>query len=515
MGLFLLLLVNISCEKSQVEADFKDRVSFTIYDYLNENKAEYSDFIAILKAGGIDKTLGAYNPNGVSYTLFLPGNEAIENFLKSSSQYNTLDDILNDQTFVPSLARIHVLNSGIKTYDFPYGRFSETALSGDYLNVRFTSLNDTIYYTINNQAKVIKANIELSNGYIQVVDNMLIPITQNSYNWLKNNLGYSIFLSAIDATGYDSIIDVDLKTGNNTLKPFTLLVEPDSVYRKKKVNSFADLANIISPERMDYYSHDNPMKLFVGYHILDQIRYLNDLSGVRNNYNTFADIPVSIDGTGFDIIINKGKEILDSIVTAVDTTIIDFIGINYDASNIITQSGVIHFIDHILKPQVPSRILVTFDFSEEPTLQAYRLKGGAFIIKDHNLLSNLTWTGAELNYVKSMDPLEAALNQDYLEITGDFMISYVTPKIIAGRYMVLLDADGYNSENSVIELFVDGVKLGGLINLTSGGNANNPYVSYNCGIVDFSGYDTHEITIISLIPGRFVWDYIKFQPSTL
>lgn len=511
-GLLLMLFTQYSCQKTPVAVTFKDVISSSIYDYVVQHKADYSSFLAIMEKGGIDKTLSAYNPNGTNYTLFLPTNDAVNSFLKTSTQYHTLDDILNDQTFVQALSRIHVLNMGVTTYDFPFGTFSEQTLSGDFLNVNFILGKDTTYYNINNQAKVTVANIKLSNGYVQVIGGMLQPITMNSYAWLKTHPGYSILLSAIDATGINKTIDVDMKLKGQTLNPFTMLVEPDSIYNKKNIKSLSDLENVISPGQTDYTNPSNPLNLFVGYHILTESKFLNNLQGVATNYNTFADIPLTINGMGLDIIINRGKEIFDTIIVKKDTTIIDYVGINYDASNVITQSGAIHFIDQILKPQIPTRAIETYEFWEEQALIPYRIKGGSYLIDDPSILKYVTWSGADLYYVKSTDPAETAWSKDYMLITGDFTISYQIPKIIQGKYNVFLGANAYSSANALVELYVDGIKLGGLIDLTTGGNASYPYVAYNVGAIDFKKYDSHVITVKSLIPGRFIWDYIRFEP---
>ena len=510
--LLIPLLMQYSCKKSPVIADFKDMKNLTIYDYLVENKSDYSSFLTILEQGGIAKTLSAYNPKGTNYTLFLPDNKAVDNFLMASTQYHTLDDIVNDKVFVAALARYHVLNMGSRTYEFPFGTFSESTLSGDFLNVNFLFGKDTTYYNINNQAKVIKANIELSNGYIQVIGSMLNPITMNSYTWLKNHPAYSILTSAIETTGINKVIDVDMKLKDQTLKPFTILVEPDTIYQKRNINSFADLAKVISPDRNDYTNSSNPMNLFAGYHILTESKFLNDLQGRSTNYNTFADVPLNINGNGLDIIINRGKEIFDTKISGSDTTIIDYVGINYDASNVITQSGAIHFIDQILTPQVPSRATVTFEFSEELALNDYRQKGGTFLIENPKLLEYVTWTGAKLFYVRSTDPTETASGRDYMQIDGDFTMSYQVPKIIQGRYTVYLRANAFNPLNALVELYVDGNKLGGLIDLTKGGSASYPYVTYKVGAIDLKKYDIHTITIKSLIPGSFIWDFIRFEP---
>jgi len=510
-SLFVMLAAQYSCRKSPVEAQFKDMLKYTIDDYVAANPNDYSSFQQILKAGNLDKTLSAYNPNGQDYTLFLPNNAAVDNFIKQAGLYASLTELLKDTAYVKALARYHVVNMGAATQDFPFGAFTQPTLTGDYLNVNFILAKDTTYYKINNQAPVIKTNIKVSNGYVHVISEMLRPITLNSYGWLKRSPDFKIFTSALESTGISQTIDVDMKLKNQTLHPFTMLVEPDTIYNKRGINSFDDLAKSISPGRTDYTSSNNPLNLFVGYHILTQSRFLNDLVGQSTNYNTFADVPLAINGLGIDIMINQHKEIFVS--SAHDTT--DWVGIYYDQSNVVTQSGSIHFIDQILKPQVPSQQSVSFAFWEEPTLAQYRIVGGTYFIENPKLLDYVTWSGAKLFYVKSEDPAEMAWNQDYLQIEGDFTISYQLPKIIQGKYDVVLGADHYGTQNALVEVYVDGNKIGGLIDLTTGGSASNPYwPPLAVGQVDFKNYAAHLVTVKSLIPGRFKWDYIQFNKPT-
>lgn len=514
--MFVAFSMQYSCTKSFVEAGFKDMEKYTAYDYLVAHEDTFSSFIQIVNAADLQGTLSAYNPNGADYTLFAPSNDAVAEFIANNSQYSSLNDLLSDKSYVSALARYHVVNMGVKTTGFPYGAFSEATLSDDYLNVNYIIETDTTYFKINNQAPVIQTNIEVSNGYVHVIGVMLTPVTQNSYGWLKSNPGYSILLSAIEATGIDKIIDVDMKSEDQELSPFTVLVEADSVYKKRNINSFEDLVKLISPDRTDYTNITNPLYSFVGYHILTQSLYLNDFTSQTEatNYGTFADLPIRIDGTGLDILINKGKEIFDTIAVNGDTTIVDYVGINYDASNVVTQSGAIHFVDQILKPQVPSRAFVSFSFWDEPTKDMidYEIKGGTYLIDDPKTIKNVTWSGPELYYVKSFDDSELSYNKDYLKISGDFTITYVLPKIIQGKYNVILRAHAFSSENAVVELSMDGNKLGGLINLQSGGSESNPYVDINVGAVDFKKYDSHTVQIKPLIPGTFIWDLIRFEP---
>jgi hypothetical protein len=77
--------------------------------------------------------------------------------------------------------------------------------------VNFVIETDTSYYKINNQAPVIRTNIELSNGFIHLIGSALKPITYTTYNWLEQHPGYSIFKTAVDVTGLKETLNSNLK----------------------------------------------------------------------------------------------------------------------------------------------------------------------------------------------------------------------------------------------------------------------------------------------------------------
>jgi uncharacterized surface protein with fasciclin (FAS1) repeats len=509
----LLSVIAFSCTKEHVESEFKESLKLTIYDYLMENKEEYSSFIAILEKGGIDKTLSAYNPNSVDYTLFLPDNEAVNELIDQSTQFSSLNDLLNDQKYVSALSRYHVINSGIRTNEFPFGAFSDPTLSGNYLTVNFIIQSDTSYYKINNQAAVIKPNILTSNGYIHVVQNVITPVVYTSYEWIKQNPDYSIFKDAIDLTGIRPIIDNNLmEPGKEYLQPVTMLIESDEIFNEFGINSVEDLVEMISPGNNDYKNELNPLYNFVAYHILFNRIFIDDFVGESTNYNTYSEVPLSVNGLGLDIAINKGKQVFDTIVVGTDTTFIDYIGFLYNQSNLTTQSGVIHFIDRILEPKSASRATMRFEFREEPIINEIRSSTGSFSLEIYKeIISRIDWYGDKLYFVREGSGSKAS-NSDYLLINGDFSISYTIPKILQGRYQILLRADSNNSSNAFVEVFVDGKKIGSMIDLTTGGSSSNPFQSKEVGIVDFNRYVGHVIEIKSVIPGRFLWDYIQFSP---
>jgi len=512
LSLILALFAGSSCKDEHVAANFEDQEQMTIYDYVADNPDQFSDFMKILERGGIDKTLSAYNPHGVGYTLFLPDNEAIQRFIDESDQFSTLDELLNDAEFVSILSRYHAVNMGINSNDFPFGALPAQTLSDDYLTVSFVIETDTSYYKINNQAAVIKPNIELSNGIIHLVSTMLTPITYTTYDWLSLDPGYSIFKAAVDVTGLQGVFDINTKDEVTKPRPFTLLVEQDSIFNKGGVHTLQDLENMISPDNTDYTNPSNPLYNYVLYHMITETRFLNDFLNNSTNYTTYSEIPVNINGAGIDILVNKGKQVFDTLIFHGDTTYIDYVGINYDFSNVLTQSGVIHFIDQIMTQQKPSRAIQTFEFYEEPVLNEFRMETGEYLIEDTSSLNTIHWKGADLTFVEAGDNIISAWGGDYLFIDGDFSISYTIPKLVQGNYSVFLGADSFNPRNALVQVYIDGKNVGGLIDLATGGSSDSPFIQIELGSINFLKYESHTIEIKSLIPGRLGWDYIRFEP---
>ncbi len=500
-----------SCQEKSLESGFEDQEQWSIYDYMVQKEDSFSSFLSILEKGGLTGTLSAYNPNGQGYTLFLPTNEAVAKFIAESGQYNSLEDLLNDAEYVGAISRYHVVNLAINSNDFPFGALPDYTLSGDFLTVSFVIETDTSYYKINNQAPVTKTNIELSNGFIHTIGQMLNPITFTTYGWLADHPGYTIFKAAIDMTGLQGTFDINCKE-NEDLRPFTLLVEHDTVFNKHKIYSVEDLANLVSPGNSNYTDTTNPLYNFVTYHALSENYFLDDFVEVNTNYTTCSEIPLNINGMGLEIKINQGKETFDTLINNLDTTFIDYITFNYDASNVLTQSGVVHFIDRVLKQQRPSRAIQTFEFWEEPLLNEYRLEAGTYLIEDPASLYAISWSGTDLFFVETGDEVSSAWGGDYLYIEGDFSISYKIPKLVQGNYTVFLGADAFNTQNALVEIYIDGQQTGGLLDLATGGSSAYPFARIELGTIDFLKYEEHTIEVRSLIPGRFCWDYIRFEP---
>ena len=155
---------------------------------------------------------------------------------------------------------------------------------------------------------------------------------------------------------------------------------------------------------------------------------------------------------------------------------------------------------------------MTFQFMEEPLLVEYEKIPGKYPIDDPAEMQKLTWEDTDLTYTKSADASEAAWNGDYITVDGDFTLTYRFPPVVEGTYIAYINAKARSKYNAVIEVFIDGSKIGGIIDLTSGGTSSNPYLKVELGEINFERFEEHTIKIKPLIPGRLDWDYLRFEP---
>ena len=384
------------------------------------------------------------------------------------------------------------------------------------LTIGFTGDVDSLVQSVNNYAQIIRPNYELSNGYIHVINEVLKPVIYNSYEWLLQYPEYSIFASALEITGLKDSLETNTNGSANKLPVISLLVESNQVFERNGIQSIDDLIEEYSPNKQDYKNYSNELYQFVAYHFLEGRRFLNDFEGINTNYNTYGSFPLSINGTGIDIQINKGVDIFDSVIVGMDTTIIDFVRINYDQSNVLTKNGAIHFLRNILELYRPTPKFRRFEFYEEPLISAAEKQPNTYIFnRNEDNFEVISWEGVgidEILYVKSPANIAEIWNNDYIEIEGDFSIAYSIPRILPGKYMLQLKVNSNDNDNAFIQVYLDGQVIGSNIDLTKNPGAGDFY-TYDIGQVDFTNYEKHIIKIQTVIPGLFSWDGVNFQPT--
>jgi len=504
----IMALIPSACDTS-VPGSFVGEDAVTISRFIEDNQETYSMFWEFMLKTDLKYTLNAYNPNGNGYTLFMPSNEAFNLYIENNNDYSSFSDLLADSDFANLLIRYHLVNMGIKTNDFPYGALPDTTVTGDFLTVGFDDSGDITLYKINNLAPVTIPNIELINGFIHVIGKVLEPVTMSSFDWLAANQEYSFFTEALRLTGLEDTLGIYKTTSSGVVVDnyYTLLAEPDSIYKKHGIMSIDALVDRYASPGLALTDFENEFYQFVAYHIMEGSYFLDEFDA-SNNYNTYANFPVQLI-SDLEIKINPGKDTLDLVIEGQDTTVINYVRLDMANSNILTKNGPLHLLKDILEVKSPSRIIRTFQFYEEPQINDVKNTIGEYVFQDQENMDALSWFGPEyITYVKASSI--SANNNDYLALKGNFIIEYIIPKILPGKYKLEFRTESSNRENANIQVSFDGKRLGSSFDLTSGGN---PYRVFRVGTVEFQNYETHTIKVNSLLPGSFIWDFVRFTPE--
>lgn len=121
--------------------------------------SDFSTLVSAVKAADLVETLSGKGP----FTVFAPNNAAFAKIPETS-----LKALLADKTKLTSVLTYHVVDGKVMSKDV-IPMTEATTIQGS--KVKIDSKNGVMI----NNAKVIKADIECSNGVIHVIDTVLMP----------------------------------------------------------------------------------------------------------------------------------------------------------------------------------------------------------------------------------------------------------------------------------------------------------------------------------------------------
>jgi uncharacterized surface protein with fasciclin (FAS1) repeats len=184
-----------------------------------ERDAKYSTLVAALKRTELDKQLASVGP----YTLFAPTNDAFTATLGSTNIESvplpTLTRILRyhiygfratSGTFIPGVSSIATLN-GFTTNDNVYVSFvpsisDEAPTNEGYINKNVYSYIGCLGSFSINGIKITTPDIAATNGIVHEVPRVVLPPTQNLYEYIIANPNLSRLRRAVDRVGAGSLL---------------------------------------------------------------------------------------------------------------------------------------------------------------------------------------------------------------------------------------------------------------------------------------------------------------------
>ena len=123
---------------------------------------DLSTLVAAVKAAGLVETLQGDGP----FTVFAPTNEAFA-ALPEGTVENLLKPENKDQ--LVAVLTYHVVSGEVYSKDLKNGQTAQTVQGSD-INVKLNKNGAMI-----NDAKVVAADVEASNGVVHVIDHVIIP----------------------------------------------------------------------------------------------------------------------------------------------------------------------------------------------------------------------------------------------------------------------------------------------------------------------------------------------------
>jgi hypothetical protein len=294
----------------------------------------------LLKEGKLFGTLYAYNPYGEDYTLFLPTDKAIDEFIQQNQDYENFEELLKDTSFIKKLTRYHTVNKKLHTNEFPDGGLTDMTLTGERLVIGFSTDGNNQLINVNKEAQITESNLKMTNGYIHVISGVLQQAEISGYDWLQQQKDYSILAQAVKLSNLKSRL---------WWKKYTVLAEHDSIYRRRGIKTVEDLVKRIATPGMPVSDRNNAFYQFAAFHFVGGEYYMNDFSWGSKKYTTLTSGQPLIVNVGVEIHFNPGVENYGYSVSANgDTTLIDYILPIWKNCNVITNTGPTHSISEVL-----------------------------------------------------------------------------------------------------------------------------------------------------------------------
>ncbi len=419
------MLSGTGCQKQHIKLTTTDDVN--IVDYMRRYPDKFSEFLKVLDRTNISPFLNAYG----TYTCFAPTNDAFKLYLQQIGKSST--DAL-DTAQLLSLCRLHLIQDTLSTGSFTDGKMPAPTMYGQYL---ITGVNDASVIVVNRQGIITQPNIATGNGYIHVIDHVLMPAQLTIAKMIEQNPKFSIFTLALKSTGlYDTLNTVN--TTDTTRRWLTLLAESDSVLKIAGINSYADLVTKYS-KTGNPRNTDDSLFLYMAYHVLTGIKYAADVVSTPSHPTLAPLNVVTAQLQNETILLNQAT------FNGVNEP---GVALNRLASDNSATNGVMHALagDIFIKIRTPA--VVYFDVGDQPEIRknvsVFRKPGKNMPIP-FGLLKDVTWQNNTITFQYTVDAATTTnfyFFDDHLDFNlrtpanQNAWIEFTTPLLIKGRYKV-------------------------------------------------------------------------------
>ncbi len=218
----ILLLLTVSfqqCDKKFSGARYDSNDRLQIMDYIDsrEDLSIYKELIDYVGQRSLLKTAG-------TYTAFIPNNEAFGRLFASLSVKGKRITSIRDMepAYWLNYFRYHLLDRKINTNEFEHGPLPYfTSYNNKYMVADVSETYAAI--KLNNLATIREYNIEFANGYVNIIDEVIIPPLNSVYDAIVESGKYNTMLNIFEELGYTKYLKDSA---------ITLLIESDEALAK-------------------------------------------------------------------------------------------------------------------------------------------------------------------------------------------------------------------------------------------------------------------------------------------
>lgn len=258
----------------------------------------FKTLVAAVKAAGLVETLKGDGP----FTVFAPTDEAF-----ASLPEGTVESLLRpeNKAKLQAILTYHVVPGKVEAADVMKLSGAKT-VQGQQIDIVAKDGHVTV-----DGAKVVKTDIETSNGIIHVVDRVLLPADKDIVETAAGNPSFRTLVAAVKAAGLVKTLQGD--------GPFTVFAPTDDAFAKLPEGT---VANLLKPENKDQ------LVSILTYHVVAGKVLSGDvvkLSSAKTVNGKAAKVAVTDTGVKID-------------------------GANVVATDIEASNGVIHVIDSVILP---------------------------------------------------------------------------------------------------------------------------------------------------------------------
>lgn len=286
----------------------------TIASFLKDDGRFDKFYYLLTRVGFSDKsssTIADLMAARGNYTCFIPTDEALQHYLDSVNYTPDFDITLISDSLAAAITRDCIIdnqnNEAYRSTDFVEGTLGTPCMNDRFISVSFSADSVSSATYINNTSRIIEKDLEMENGMLHVVDQVLSFSTSTLPSLIESVPNLRIFAHLLRETGWgdkmvdyrDNVYEVthpekgyDLYSSLIDCPPhryygFTAFVEPDDVFMDKwgvevRENEVGEVVNwteiMTKADEMcrryypaatgnDLKDPDNAINQFVAYHL--------------------------------------------------------------------------------------------------------------------------------------------------------------------------------------------------------------------------------------------------------